>query len=98
MISWSRFTTKGIRDPRVGRDILYGAAMGGVFAILKLVQIRLHGTTAPPSLPNLVGLGGLRPLASFGLTTMDGAMFDPRSCSSCCSSCACCCASSGSRR
>ena len=77
MISWSRFTTKGIRDPRVGRDILYGAAMGGVFAILKLVQIRLHGTTAPPSLPSLVGLGGLRPLASFGLLTIDGAMFDP---------------------
>jgi hypothetical protein len=77
MISWSRFTTKGIRDPRVGRDILYGAAMGGVFAILKLVQIRLHGATAPPSLPSLVGLGGLRPLAAFALQTIDGAMFDP---------------------
>jgi hypothetical protein len=77
MISWSRFTTKGIRDPRVGRDILYGAAMGGVFVILKLVQIRLHGVAAPPSLPNLVGLGGLRPLLSFGLLTIDGAMFDP---------------------
>ena len=72
-----RFTTKGIRDPRVGRDILYGAAMGGLFAILKLVQIRLHGAAAPPSLPDLVGLGGLRPLASFGLQTIDGAMFDP---------------------
>jgi predicted Ser/Thr protein kinase len=77
MISWSRFTTKGIRDPRVGRDILYGAAMGGIFAILKLVQIRLHGVAAPPSLPDLSGLGGLRGLAAFGLQAIDGAMFDP---------------------
>lgn len=77
MISWSRFTTRGIRDPRVGRDILYGVAMGGLVAMLKLAQIRLHGTAAPPSLPNLEGLGGLRALAAFGLESIDGAMFDP---------------------
>jgi hypothetical protein len=77
MISWSRFTTKGIRDPRVGRDILYGAAMGGIFAILKLVQIRLHGVAAPPALPDLSGLGGLRPLAGFGLQAIYSSMFEP---------------------
>jgi serine/threonine-protein kinase len=77
MISWSRLTTKGIRDPRVGRDILYGAAMGGVIGILKLLQIRLHGIAAPPSLPNLTALGGLRPLAAFALDSVNGALFDP---------------------
>jgi serine/threonine-protein kinase len=77
MISWSRFTTKGIRDPRVGRDILYGVAIGGVIAILKLAQIHLHGVSAPPSTPNLAALGGLRPLVAFTLQTIDGAMFDP---------------------
>jgi Protein kinase domain len=77
MISWSRFTTKGLRDPRVGRDILYGAAIGGVFALLKLVQIRLHGVAAPPYQPELSNLGGLRQLASFGLMTIDHSMFDP---------------------
>jgi serine/threonine-protein kinase len=77
IISWSRFTTKGIRDPRVGRDILYGAAMGGIFAILKLVQIHLHGVAAPPSMPDLTGLGGLRPLISTALQDIDSAMFDP---------------------
>ena len=77
MISWSRFTTKGIRDPRVGRDILYGAALGGVAAILPLVQIRLHGTAAPPSIPDLSPLGGLRASIAFGLFTFDNALFDP---------------------
>ncbi len=77
MISWSRFTTKGIRDPRVGRDILYGAAMGGVIAILKLIQTHLHGVAAPPSMPNLDGLQGIRPLLAFGLETISNAIFDP---------------------
>src|SRR5262249_23687481 len=77
MISWSRFTTKGIRDPRVGRDILYGVAIGGVMSVLKLVQIHLHGVSAPPSTPSLTALGGLRPLVAFALQTVDGAMFDP---------------------
>ncbi len=77
MISWSRFTTKGIRDPRVGRDILIGAAMGGVLSVLRLVQIHLHGVAAPPSTPDLAGLGGLRPMAAFALQAIDGAIFDP---------------------
>ena len=77
MISWSRFITKGFRDPRVGRDILYGVAMGGITAILKLAQIRLHGVSAPPSIPSLSALAGLRADLAFGLTTIDGALFDP---------------------
>jgi serine/threonine-protein kinase len=77
MISWSRFTTRGFRDPRVGRDILYGAAMGALFAILKLAQLRLHGVAGPPSIPNLSGLEGIRMLAAFGLEAISNALFDP---------------------
>ncbi len=77
MISWSRFTTRGLRDPRVGRDILYGAAMGGAVAILKLLQIRLHDVMGPPSIPNLAGLEGMRGLAAFGLQSVSSSMFDP---------------------
>ncbi len=77
MISWSRFTTKGVKDPRVGRDILYGAAMGAFFSIVKLVQIHLHGVSAPPSIPNLSALSGLRDTIAFGLDGLDSALFDP---------------------
>ena len=77
MISWSRFTTKGLKDPRVGRDILYGAAMGAFFAIVRLMQIHLHGVSAPPSIPDLAALSGLRGAIAFGLNGIDGALFDP---------------------
>ena len=38
MISWTRYTTRGIRDPLVGRDLLFGAgcgALGGVLLVLE---------------------------------------------------------------
>ncbi len=77
MISWSRFTTRGFRDPRVGRDILYGAAVGAIVAILKLAQIRMHGVIAPPSIPTLAVIEGIRGLAAFGLQSVSSSIFDP---------------------
>jgi serine/threonine-protein kinase len=77
IISWSRFTTKGIRDPRVGRDILYGAAFGALISILKLAQIHLHGAAAAPHMPSLEVLGGMRALLAFGFRGITDSLFDP---------------------
>ena len=58
MISWTRYTTRGFRDPLVGRDLLYGAAcgaMGSVLGVLETAQRR-----GEPSLPSLGVLSGVR--------------------------------------
>ncbi len=77
MISWSRFTTKGIRDPLVGRDILYGAAIGAALAIFSLLQVKLHGAASQPPMPDLTPLRGLRGILSFTLQILDNSIFDP---------------------
>jgi serine/threonine-protein kinase len=77
MISWSRYTTKGIRDPMVGRDILYGAALGCVWAGVKLAQLALHGSSGEPVMPPLAPLLGLRHAAAGGLDAFTGSLFDP---------------------
>ena len=33
MISWSRLTSRGVRDPLVGRDLLYGTLLGSLLAL-----------------------------------------------------------------
>jgi hypothetical protein len=59
MISWSRYTTRGIRDPLVGRDLLYGAGVGVLWSILFLLPPALrHG--ADPPFPSLNALLGVR--------------------------------------
>jgi serine/threonine-protein kinase len=77
MISWSRYTTKGIRDPLVGRDILYGAALGCVWAGVKLAQLAMHGASGEPVMPPLATLLGLRQAAAGGLDALTGSLFDP---------------------
>ena len=61
MIGWSRYVTKGVRDPLVGRDILIGAVGAAGFAVIQFVQIACHGAGALPSVPSLDALIGLRP-------------------------------------
>jgi serine/threonine-protein kinase len=56
MISWTRFTAKGTRDPLVGRDLLYGSAMGVLFAFLMAVAPLVHGNDGRPVFPPLDGL------------------------------------------
>jgi len=58
MISWTRYTTRGIRDPLVGRDLLYGAACGALAGILIVLETALHG--GEPSFPSLNALLGVR--------------------------------------
>jgi serine/threonine-protein kinase len=58
MISWTRYTTRGIRDPLVGRDLLYGAGCGALSGILGVLETALRG--GQPSFPSLNALLGVR--------------------------------------
>jgi serine/threonine-protein kinase len=60
MVSWSRFVIKGIRDPLVGRDLLYGAAVGAVSALLVLGRNAVHTAGDGPLFPQLHPFHGLR--------------------------------------
>jgi len=76
LISWSRYTTKGIRDTLVGRDILFGAGLGCVLSLLKLIQFGLHGSSGEPAMAELSTLLGTRQLIAAGLQTVTGSLFD----------------------
>src|SRR5271157_3034058 len=58
MISWSRFTIRGVRDPLGGRDLLCGAACGALWAVLFVLETTLRGAT--PAFPSLNALLGAR--------------------------------------
>jgi serine/threonine-protein kinase len=58
MISWTRYTTRGIRDPLVGRDLLYGAGCGALWCVLFVLETGLRG--GQPSFPSLNALLGVR--------------------------------------
>jgi hypothetical protein len=77
MISWSRYVTKGIRDPLVGRDILFGAGIGCLSALISAAAIALHGRGVEPLTPLLAPLLGLRPLIAAALDSFTGSLFDP---------------------
>jgi len=75
LIPWSRFTTKGIRDPLVGRDLLCGAFFGAVMTAFNLSAIALQGSH--PWLSALPPLVNTRQFLSFvGEVGMDS-LFDP---------------------
>jgi predicted Ser/Thr protein kinase len=77
LISWSRFTTKGFRDPLVGRDLLYGAAFGCVAALFIVVGLILGGPTIEPLLPTLTPLLGPRRAIASGLEALTQSLFEP---------------------
>jgi serine/threonine protein kinase len=63
LIGWSRFLGGDVRDPRVGRDILVGAAAGIAIALLyalRLIVPHLAGTQPVPQLPPPTILLGTR--------------------------------------
>jgi serine/threonine-protein kinase len=51
MISWSRYTVKGWRDPLVGRDLLYSVGIGALLNLLDLLQSALRSPSSPPLFP-----------------------------------------------
>jgi serine/threonine-protein kinase len=60
LISWGRFVTKGVRDPLVGRDLLYGIVFGAVWALAVLAQTALQGKGGEPLLADVGALVGTR--------------------------------------
>jgi hypothetical protein len=68
IISWSRLISGRLRDPLVGRDLLFGIILGIswdlVFALGNFLEIRL-GTR--PQLANSEILGGMRDTVALGL-------------------------------
>ena len=60
LISWTRYTVKGIRDPLVGRGLLFGAAFACLLAALTVLRLRLHGATGEPLMGALDPLSGPR--------------------------------------
>jgi len=76
MISWNRFTTKGIRDPLVGRDLLFGVGIGGLVALLVSVKFALRGAAAKPYEPLLFAVQGIRWNAGAILHIFETSLFD----------------------
>jgi serine/threonine-protein kinase len=72
MISWTRYTTRGLRDPLVGRDLLYGAACGALGSLAGVLETILRG--GEPSLPSLSVLLGVRYEAAHMLAAVPSAL------------------------
>ncbi len=64
LVGWSRVLGGQLRDPMVGRDLLIGTAAGAICAAINLGFVALplihRGVEAPPVLPDLDMLSGLR--------------------------------------
>ena len=75
IISWSRFISGRLRDPLVGRDLLFGVILGIswdlVFALGNFVQMRAG---ASPLLANSEVLAGVRETVALGLLNLIGSI------------------------
>ena len=60
MIGWTRYVSKGIGDPLVGRDLLIGTAAGALFALISYGQVAAHGASGAPNIPAFGALTGVR--------------------------------------
>ena len=61
LVSWSRLMAGRWRDPLVGRDILFGAALGGIMTVIGLSSNSINlalGYSSPPLVPELRQLLG----------------------------------------
>ena len=75
LIGWSRYTTKGIHDPLVGRDLLLGTLFGVVLGLGSLAVLLLHGPGSEPLIPALSALLGVRWTAAIILDAFQGSLF-----------------------
>jgi hypothetical protein len=75
MISWTRYTSKGVADPLVGRDLLYGVALGAFLVLASSAGALLHGNSGQPAFPPLNALLGVRQELGGVLTTVPGGIF-----------------------
>ena len=60
MIGWTRYSARGIHDPLVGRDLLYGIVLGLLLNLGDVLTVALHGNSGQLLSPPLSALMGLR--------------------------------------
>jgi hypothetical protein len=65
-----------VHDPLVGRDLLYGIAVGGAAALLGLSKTALGAASAGPNFPSLEALKGVRDLTGQSLATFANSLFE----------------------
>ncbi len=76
IISWSRLISGQLRDPVVGRDILFGVAFGTLWLVIfQLSNIPLARLGASPSLSNLAYLMGGRQALGQWLSQIPSSIF-----------------------
>ena len=75
MISWTRYTAKGARDPLVGRDLLFGIALGVGIAIMGGLAPLVHGNDGQPLFPPMHALAGARLMLANVLSAIPAAIF-----------------------
>jgi hypothetical protein len=73
LLGWTRLFSGRVRDPRIGREILMGSALGGVLVINDLVRaIAPYAIGRPPGVPALGdAVRGLNGAGSLGLIWSD---------------------------
>ena len=75
IISWSRLINGKLRDPAVGRDILFGVAMGTLWILIFLARrVFLRAVGDPPSLSDTEILHGVRGALGAWMTQVPGAV------------------------
>jgi hypothetical protein len=74
LIPWSRYTTRGLRDPVVGRDLLAGAFFGSVLTAFNLISNQILGGRPWNA---TLDLSMLRPFLGFLGDTVASAIFYP---------------------
>jgi len=75
IVGWTRYATKGIRDPLVGRDLLIGIAAGALLALGGYLEIVSHGASGAPNIPALDALTGLRQSAFLVVNAVFNSLF-----------------------
>ena len=75
IVSWTRFCSKGVSDPLVGRDLLYGIGFAALLNLSTAAAVALHGSSRQPVFPLLNALEGVRAEVAGVIVAVPGAIF-----------------------
>ena len=75
MISWTRYISRGVRDPLVGRDLLYGIGLAALLNLGSAAASALHGNNRQPEFPPLNALLGVRAEVAGVIVAVPSAIF-----------------------
>jgi serine/threonine-protein kinase len=75
IVSWTRFCSKGVSDPLVGRDLLYGIGFGALLNLGTAAAVALHGHSRQPVFPLLNALEGVRSEVAGVIVSVPAAIF-----------------------